>query len=344
MEVEEVPRGDPSSQTDVTGSEGDEPPATKALLKALPRTRRSRGKPPPPHDIKDDEPPTRKAPPKALPRARCSGASKQSWVTGRETELSAEEDIPPPRARTTKAQAPTPKPRGGQKAAAAGSAPPPDNTTSAPTQVHTPGSRQPPPTKTARDPPTQAGWRTTQPTAEASPLFPRLFNSCSVVPVSDTSQCPARASPGRTARPKIVEVAEDMHRQGLLTESLQSGALSLLKGDPMDLANWRPLTMLCVDVKIFAKALTKRLKRAMSLLVHSDQTCGVPGRLATWNLHLIRDAISWVEDRNVPLALVSLDQEKAFERVDHRFLERVMMSALNDSSVQGTEIERRVAV
>ncbi|KAL6490916.1 hypothetical protein MHYP_G00012610 [Metynnis hypsauchen] len=80
--------------------------------------------------------------------------------------------------------------------------------------------------------------------------------------------------------------------------------------------------MLCVDLKIFAKALTERLKKTMSLLVHSDQTCGVPGRSATWNLHLIRDAISWAGDRNVPLALVSLDQEKAFDRVDHSFLEK----------------------
>ncbi|KAI4890805.1 hypothetical protein NFI96_030933, partial [Prochilodus magdalenae] len=126
--------------------------------------------------------------------------------------------------------------------------------------------------------------------------------------------------------PELVEVAEDVHRQGKLTESMRSGALSLLykKGDSSDLANWRPLTMLCVDLKIFAKALTERLKKTMSVLVHSDQTCGVPGRSVTWNLHLIRDAISWVGDRKVPLALVSLDQEKAFDRVDHHFLERVL--------------------
>ncbi|KAI4896701.1 hypothetical protein NFI96_030906 [Prochilodus magdalenae] len=126
--------------------------------------------------------------------------------------------------------------------------------------------------------------------------------------------------------PELVEVAEDVHRQGKLTESMSSGALSLLykKGDASDLANWRPVTMLCVDLKIFAKALTERLKKTMSVLVHSDQTCGVPGRSVTWNLHLIRDAISWVGDRKVPLALVSLDQEKAFDRVDHHFLERVL--------------------
>ncbi|KAL7852926.1 hypothetical protein SRHO_G00187110 [Serrasalmus rhombeus] len=97
--------------------------------------------------------------------------------------------------------------------------------------------------------------------------------------------------------PEIVEVAEDV--QGRLTESMRSGVLSLLynKGDPKDLAKWRPLTMLCVDLKNFTKALTERLKKTMSLLVHSDQTCGVPGRSATWNLHLNRDAISWAGDR-----------------------------------------------
>ncbi|KAI4900112.1 hypothetical protein NFI96_030424, partial [Prochilodus magdalenae] len=85
---------------------------------------------------------------------------------------------------------------------------------------------------------------------------------------------------------------------------------------------------ICADLlfRMESDALTERLKKTMSLLVHSDQTCGVPRRSATWNLHLIRDAISWVGDRKVPLALVSLDQEKAFDRVDHGFLERVLMT------------------
>ncbi|XP_048854239.1 uncharacterized protein LOC125722031 [Brienomyrus brachyistius] len=126
--------------------------------------------------------------------------------------------------------------------------------------------------------------------------------------------------------PELLQVVEDVQRRGLLTRSMRSGVLSLLhkKGDRADLGNWRPLTMLCVDTKLIAKTLTERLKKAMAHLVHSDQTCGVPGRSATWNLHLIRDAIAWVEDRNLPLLLVSLDQEKAFDRVDHRFLFKVL--------------------
>ncbi|KAK1785895.1 hypothetical protein P4O66_003128 [Electrophorus voltai] len=63
MEVEEVPQRNPSSLTKVMDSEGDEPPAPKALLRA----RRSRRRAPPPNDVtsyEGDEPPAPKAPPR----------------------------------------------------------------------------------------------------------------------------------------------------------------------------------------------------------------------------------------------------------------------------------------
>ncbi|KAK3511374.1 hypothetical protein QTP70_005285 [Hemibagrus guttatus] len=38
------------------------------------------------------------------------------------------------------------------------------------------------------------------------------------------------------------------------------------------------------------------------------------------NLALVRDALAWAEQRRVPLALLSLNQEKAFDCVSHEFL------------------------
>ncbi|KAJ8416196.1 hypothetical protein AAFF_G00382180 [Aldrovandia affinis] len=58
----------------------------------------------------------------------------------------------------------------------------------------------------------------------------------------------------------------------------------------------------------------------MGGLVSQDQTCGVRGRSCSWNLILLRDVLDWVDERNLPLALVSIDQEKAFDRVQHGFL------------------------
>ncbi|KAK3545367.1 hypothetical protein QTP70_005979 [Hemibagrus guttatus] len=62
------------------------------------------------------------------------------------------------------------------------------------------------------------------------------------------------------------------------------------------------------------------VREVMARVVHPDQTCGVPGRMCGMNLALVRDALAWADQRRVPLALLSLDQEKAFDRVSHAFL------------------------
>lgn len=61
------------------------------------------------------------------------------------------------------------------------------------------------------------------------------------------------------------------------------------------------MTLLPVDYKVMAKVLTIWLWGVMALVVSDVQTCGVDGRPC-----------------GLPLALLSLDQEKAFNRVSHR--------------------------
>ena len=67
-----------------------------------------------------------------------------------------------------------------------------------------------------------------------------------------------------------------------------------------------------------------RLQRVLSSVLHEDQTCGVPGRSIFSNLYLIRDLIEYCSAKNLPLAIISLDQEKAFDRVNWNFLDRVL--------------------
>ncbi|KAK3518288.1 hypothetical protein QTP86_003217 [Hemibagrus guttatus] len=111
-------------------------------------------------------------------------------------------------------------------------------------------------------------------------------------------------------------------RCGALPPSALVGYVTLLykKGDRTELANWRPITLLTVDYKILAKLMVLRLREVMARVVHPDQTCGVPGRMCGMNLALVRDALAWADQRRVPLALLGLDQEKAFDRVSHAFL------------------------
>ena len=50
------------------------------------------------------------------------------------------------------------------------------------------------------------------------------------------------------------------------------------------------------------------------------------GRSIQDNLHLIREVLEGIED-DTEAALISLDQSKAFDRVDHRFLASVLETA-----------------
>ena len=64
-------------------------------------------------------------------------------------------------------------------------------------------------------------------------------------------------------------------------------------------------------------------------LVGPYQTCAVRGHSIQQNLWLMRDLVEYVKDRDLPCALVSLDQEKAFDMVDHGFLLKVFLGVLS---------------
>ena len=58
--------------------------------------------------------------------------------------------------------------------------------------------------------------------------------------------------------------------------------------------------------------------------MHQHQTCGVLGCSIFSNLHLVCDLLDYIDKTNEPAILVTLDQEKAFDRVDHEFMLHVL--------------------
>ena len=126
--------------------------------------------------------------------------------------------------------------------------------------------------------------------------------------------------------PVLLKVANYSIRVGHMSPSQQIALLVLIhkKGDKANLDNWRPISLLCTDLKIISKAIAFKIRAALPDIIHHDQTAGVPRRAITDNLWLARDIFNYSAEQRVPGYLISLDQSKAFDRVNHQFLDKVL--------------------
>ena len=88
------------------------------------------------------------------------------------------------------------------------------------------------------------------------------------------------------------------------------------KGDHTKLKNWRPVTLLNSDYKILTEALANRHQQVLPLIIHTDQTASTIND----NNRLLHDDVAYANEIDVPLALISVDQLKTFDRVPHDFL------------------------
>jgi hypothetical protein len=117
-----------------------------------------------------------------------------------------------------------------------------------------------------------------------------------------------------------------------MPDSLERALLTLIykKGDERLLKNWRPISLLNVDYKIGSKALASRLKKVLGKIIHPGQTCGVKGRHMHQNLWTIDGLLEYINRqenrRSDNLLLMAIDQEKAFDRVEHDYMNKVLTS------------------
>ncbi len=81
---------------------------------------------------------------------------------------------------------------------------------------------------------------------------------------------------------------------GLMSQSQRNGIITLIKKKDKDgsfIKNYRPISLLTVDYKIFAKVLANRVKTTLHHLINSDQSGFLEGRNIGNNIRLILDVI-----------------------------------------------------
>ena len=90
------------------------------------------------------------------------------------------------------------------------------------------------------------------------------------------------------------------------------------------LKNWRQISLLCVDYKILTKILATRLKTILKTTISEEQNCGIPQRTIFSNLFSIRELINYTNNKKQKAFIISIDQEKAFDKVDENLLFKTM--------------------
>ena len=112
-----------------------------------------------------------------------------------------------------------------------------------------------------------------------------------------------------------------------LNESQRKAIITLIPKDGGDLnllKSWRPVSLICCDVKIVAKVLAKRLKPLMFSLMSENQFCVEGKSIIDCNTR-IRDIMYYSGTNNCTGAVLNIDWEKAFDHVNWVFLNKILV-------------------
>ena len=120
----------------------------------------------------------------------------------------------------------------------------------------------------------------------------------------------------------LVSTLNHSSEKGELSASQKQAIITLIEKKDKDkrlIKNWRPISLINVDIKVASKAIANKLKALIHNLISVDQTAYVKGRFIGESIRVINDLIEHIDREDEEGILFSTDIEKAFDSVDHNF-------------------------
>jgi hypothetical protein len=94
--------------------------------------------------------------------------------------------------------------------------------------------------------------------------------------------------------------------------------------DPQALSDYRPITLFTTDYKILARIIANRLRNTFAQQLREFQQCGFPGTTILYVTASIRVIVAYAELAHIPMCVLSLDFQNAFDRISHTYLFRIL--------------------
>uniref|UniRef100_A0A803T1S1 Reverse transcriptase domain-containing protein n=1 Tax=Anolis carolinensis TaxID=28377 RepID=A0A803T1S1_ANOCA len=120
--------------------------------------------------------------------------------------------------------------------------------------------------------------------------------------------------------PYLLKIMNEIREKGKMPDSWKEALITVIhkeNSDPEDIKNYRPISLLNVDYKIFSNIIAERLKIFFKKWIKEEQSGFLPNRNIKDNIRLVVDLLEYHESQNQQeILLLAVDAEKAFDRVN----------------------------